>query len=105
MKPDLSTESRRRCIREAGEAKHSPGPWRLHGGYKTLVVDNEHELVVDATDYNIHIGEAVANAHLIAAAPDMLEMLKEASEYLSGFPSIRELAFNVIAKAEGTNES
>ena len=43
--------------------------------------------------------EAEANAHLIAAAPDMYEALKNLSNYPA--ESVRQIAQMALAKAEG----
>lgn len=51
------------------EAKHTPGPWRVSG--KQSIRAGEQRYVAKATWDN---GEA--NAHLIAAAPDLLEALQ-----------------------------
>jgi hypothetical protein len=66
------------------KAKHTPGPWRISGAAEgagltieakrnTLIAfvrDSQHPL----TDLNEH--EASANACLIAAAPEILEILR-----------------------------
>ena len=67
------------------EAKHTPGPWSVKkmqsgvymiGGDSSIIV----RLEWDADDDD----EARANAKLIAAAPDMLEALKNAYHLLLG---------------------
>jgi hypothetical protein len=70
------------------ELKHTPGPWSLkdwtahdqHGAIEacgTQVVDANGHLVSAATVEDPSEGEE-ANARLIAAAPELLEALKEA---------------------------
>ena len=63
-------------------AKHTPGPW-IAVGYQ---VEIESETVADICTTNAHLfgqpglhndATAMANARLIAAAPDMLEVLEE----------------------------
>jgi hypothetical protein len=72
------------------EVKHTPGPWRVHGGYGICVVPNEPIGVIGARTIVacrqewIPGKEQHANARLIAAAPELLE----ACEGLLGF--IRE---------------
>lgn len=106
----------RRLSRRAGivsEPKHTPGPWTLascsHGG---LILRRG-----DAIGRDTHIQSSLqvlpeADAHLIAAAPDLLEALKAMlSEYGDvGDESILEedepnhpviVAHRAIAKAEG----
>ena len=70
---------------------HTPGPWEIlrldeicsvpvaiRGGNGRLVVGNEGGLAPEAYEWTV--GEIKANAHLIAAAPDMLKMLLELQE-------------------------
>lgn len=63
---------------------HTPGPWRLHNsmaasdweravntkGYQLIYVDPVNAVEVRGTD-------AEANAHLIAAAPELLAVVKQ----------------------------
>lgn len=104
------------------EVKHSPGPWRAAIGDDYAPRANESELEIaclshDAFDAIDVFGpeldreltgeELDANAHLIAAAPDLLEALKASNNKL------RSIVFDgdvhplvaannaAIAKAEG----
>lgn len=53
--------------------KHTPGPWRTSGVY----IDSDHGTVGHANfSDDLTAGSPVANAHLIAAAPDLLEALE-----------------------------
>lgn len=95
------------------QAKHTPGPWFIrkanpgncdlyqegYGAIADFMVDGPNEKM-DA--------EAVANAHLCAAAPDLLEALIRATNLLrqSGYEagvynSAIDQADAAIAKAEG----
>lgn len=95
--------------------KHTPGPWTIEPD------DWDHDIVVEAThDCQYHpvakldhnpscrtFEEVVANARLIAAAPDLLEALKTVMEALiadlpqaEGGPTVQG-ALAAIAKAEG----
>jgi hypothetical protein len=101
---------------EKGAASHTPGPWELrvvpHEGWVWIcpvTATYHHEEI--CTIYGASSGEAwspisMANAHLITAAPDMLDALKQwkwaqdnrdAVEIVNAQIS-RDLA---IAKAEG----
>lgn len=88
------------------EVKYSPGPWTAH----TLMVVNE------AGETVVHTGisntfrpprpeECVANAQLIAAAPELLEALREAVTELWSLPYgsalVLRMARAAIDKAEG----
>jgi hypothetical protein len=58
------------------DAKHTPGPWIIHR-------PNDSERIDINAESNFYIAEVIggmtaqeANAHLIAAAPDLLEALE-----------------------------
>jgi hypothetical protein len=93
---------------------HTPGPWRAHYGWQSDGLtapdpmypewseitggsfDDENRLSVSG-----HIG--IANARLIAAAPDMLDALKEAQVVIDADDCV-ETSLRIsaaIAKAEG----
>jgi len=63
-------------------SKHTPSPWRVadikeypqNSGKNTLVVSGK---VIVAQSYAPTLGEAEANAKLIAASPKMYKALKE----------------------------
>lgn len=109
-------------------SKHTPGPWELHeykGGVEirmgtrlqkpTHIYNNEHEidwnhdLYNDGTD-DIQYREAMANARLIAAAPDLLaiaEELNECAAYWSEYDvplGIHDRLRAAIAKAKGEEQ-
>ena len=92
--------------------KHTPGPW-FAVGYQ---VEIESETVADicTTDATLFgqgglhdDARAMANARLIAAAPDMLEMLEvardslEVSNYEGEEDEVLAAIASVIAKAKG----
>lgn len=71
------------------DTKHTPGPWETcdpedYGDYdgncRVILGDDLRVAVVLGVD-----GENEANAHLIAAAPDLLEALHECAEYFDRF--------------------
>lgn len=88
--------------------KHTPAPWSVEGritgkGFdrsaivaKTLIAEVYSEAFKD-------IENEKANAHLIAAAPDMYEALKALSDYyeLPVSQSCLDAINNALAKAEG----
>ena len=63
--------------------KHAPGPWKLVGYAGHLNIEQDHDVIkhmpVIASTTNVS-ERGYANARLIAAAPDMLEALKDAIE-------------------------
>lgn len=68
--------------------QHTPGPWAMpdsgqgriskvgaNGGWGGMIA------TADCGDYARSRAEGLANARLIAAAPDLLELLREAADY------------------------
>lgn len=93
---------------------HTPGPWHVGPHYKSDV-ESQHGRICDCGITRGPNGEA--NARLIAAAPDLLEALKEMVEWHGGVhgedcpeddtcdcigAGINERVNAAIAKAEGT---
>jgi len=89
--------------------KHTPGPWKVRQSYDNgepscLTVYSGADGICD-----IYLGEKIteateiaeANARLIAAAPEMLRVLKETSKLLWGSGYDRCPLEAIIAKAEG----
>lgn len=81
--------------------RHTPGPWKL-SALGTVLDSNSKSVVFDRWDSIAQI----ANAHLAAAAPDLLEASRTAISFLRacGFrentKAITQLR-TAIAKAEG----
>lgn len=94
------------------KATHTPGPWMVmqtrlhiivrsvHAGGRPALADMD-KLFIDGSN----LGEALADAHLMAAAPEMLAALKEYVEWGAMTGSDRDLFEDkfraAIAKAEG----
>jgi len=104
------------------ETKHTPGPWKISDGailcQNVNAYGNFHIARFDRGDSD-NTGEDLANARLIAAAPELLAALKDtlclAEAYFDTLPDdgeaqdhymtcVIELARNAIAKAEGREE-
>ena len=98
------------------DAKHTPGPWETVGakyiwktgdvgGAVAIIAEPECESSNDFRPVRIaseRWEEAMANARLIAAAPELLEALKELRDFYTdnfGLPAAKANA--AIAKAEG----
>lgn len=63
-------------------SKHTPGPWKQHLVDETLIVASDRTTVASTSiDYD-KAETAEANARLIAAAPELLEALKIARDYI-----------------------
>ena len=72
-------------------SKHTRGPWIPSGyGFNVLTGDSMHSIAsVDAPwrpDDNERARERIANAHLIAAAPDLLAACEAALIWLDSAP-------------------
>lgn len=61
-------------------SKHTKGPWRMHDMEKNTIVGNDHLAIADTNATSRSSEENKANAKLIAAAPELLECLKELKE-------------------------
>jgi hypothetical protein len=96
-------------------SKHTPGPWTLfqdqsvkhyagiEAGKLSIVSIGYPELIPSMDDSGVHgrtEEEALANAYLIAAAPDLLEALEAAVAYPL-IDSWFETATAAIDKAKG----
>lgn len=68
-------------------SKHTPGPWDYWSGYNPFdkieaqVTAEGGDIVIASYNHLIEQGEA--NAQLMAAAPDLLEALTRARDYLN----------------------
>lgn len=102
--------------------KHTPGPWQIghksqFGTYNPSVIHTEEGVGV-ATVYGIpmhvrleeitgdaHCANGLANARLIAAAPELLAAAKVALDFISSMPGdmgeLEDQLATAIDKAEG----
>jgi hypothetical protein len=101
------------------EVGHTAGPWELaDGGIRVIAPSAGMVQIKDAltvnpverhfvvhnsahTDTKFGSDEQQANARLIAAAPELLEALKEISESIHATKKISRMAKQAIAKASG----
>ena len=98
------------CGGAAVSAAHTPGPWKLKLGkgieYTYLVSAAKGQDVVNWAHYpNATKAETKANARLIAAAPDLLEALRDIASgtydtWTEGYRA-QQIARAAIAKATG----
>lgn len=93
------------------QSKHTPGPWTLNFDHPTLSTiayvrapsrpwPLEVTVIYNADKRDVY-SENTANAHLIAAAPELLEALEVALEAGHLPAAIRKEAEKAIAKARG----
>jgi hypothetical protein len=90
--PQVSVQEATEAIVEKQEMrqKHTPGPWRVDPDYPTDVQSVDGPLEICTTNRFVLLGgvkpkslaETVANALLIAAAPELLKALKSAKEFI-----------------------
>lgn len=92
-----------------GKAKHTPGPWHRNippaTKYVTVYAGRNTHVTYVATQY-LTPEEVEANINLIAAAPELLERLKQAVEMIKDLRNehhtVNITGLNAtIAKAEG----
>lgn len=81
-------------------SNHTAGPWvvDVHGMVATKAVGAEGW---EICDIRADVPECDANAHLIAAAPDLLEALQDALLWVDGSTKVKVKA--AIAKATGSD--
>lgn len=88
--------------------KFTPGPWDVYvGDDESIRIVTDERRICDVTIYLDEVDGA--NAHLIAAAPDMYEALKALralvgtteADWQSLYEYSKKLADAAIAKAEG----
>lgn len=83
------------------------GPWELRpndmGGLSTLIYPTESEYpVAEVTGYYSSAGQTLANAKLVAAAPELFKALQQAIAYIDGERTAVDALANaraIIAKA------
>lgn len=86
------------------ERKWAKGPWVKIGAG----IGCEHDSSIVAIGYGNGGGSYEANAHLIAAAPDLYEALENLLNVINGEggtkPNARELCHKALAKARGETQ-
>lgn len=85
------------------KGKHTPGPW-----YTASTGNHQGLIISEKTGENVAISYDSEDADLIAAAPEMLALLKELAAWLicpdcspETIEHIREKIVTEISKAEG----
>jgi len=86
--------------------KHAPGPWAVKAdkNFKSLAEIVSIDGPVLDEGFALSSEKEMANARLIAAAPELLEALKDCVQHLTCLDASRDslsVAERVIAKAEG----
>lgn len=111
------------------ETKYTPGPWKVREEISTVELSHGHSFAhisVYKENYGNRYGDIciididdgdnyLANARLIAAAPEMLEVLEDTAKWLENYYENRGIAavnednrlvkiWNLIAKVEGESD-
>ena len=101
------------------KAQHTPGPWRISEcqlGNK-LLIEHGEDTILSPIIGSVYSDEGrlsqMANARLIAAAPDLLAAAKAALTFIESLPytpsnsaetRLQDRLFDAIARAEGNAE-
>lgn len=65
-------------------AEHTPGPWHVTAGpYPREIRADDGPFIASVYDLGVTYGERNANARLLAAAPELLDALKEAADWIA----------------------
>lgn len=85
------------------EAKFTKAPWKVSGDW--MIVDSTERLIAQFEQLNDELSngntkESFANAALIAAAPEMYEMLSALLPQIAGSPAALRVN-RILSKARG----
>ena len=84
------------------KSKHTPGPWKA---YDEFIYDDNSKTIAEVRTYQSGEMPWQANARLMAAAPELLELVNELFWYCdggdSGFHKTYDEAMKLIEKIEG----
>ena len=93
------------------KTQHTPGPWRMgKRAYDRAIYGQQGAEVASMLDLFHTPAESLANARLIAAAPDLLEALRDITDLAERYGVGEHCDGNIlaaraaIAKAEGRAE-
>ena len=75
-------------------SKHTPGPWEADGTEVIGQIEWTYEIATAWSNAEISVDDAEANARLIAAAPDLLEVV----ERFATFEWLGESEMNDLVK-------
>lgn len=76
------------------ELKHTPGPWAINGGRIVRYIDGfstPDSCIATVGTVNAQTPTDTANARLIAAAPDLLDALKDLFGYIENGTLVRNI--------------
>lgn len=83
-------------------AKHTPGPWEIVDARDGIAIIRATHLQI-TVDHRENFGPAQPDAKLIAAAPELLDALREVLAYMpdTGSPELLKQIRAAIRKATG----
>lgn len=86
----------------AMKTKHTPGPWarNISPKYPVYAEDDHRKVAIALSGHGVSDDEAMANLKLIAAAPTMLEALKEVRDLLGNISNTLEQFADTNSRAE-----
>lgn len=73
---------------DISEAKHTPGPWEIRRGYDTII-DSIGPCIPEEYAGSAWLKLSEADARLIAAAPELLEALKQCRLALEPYDDVK----------------
>lgn len=83
-------------------SKFTPGPWSVNTKTKHIFIEGpEGQYLFDVFKGSTGLDEAVFNANLVAAAPELYRMLELASEALPEQSYFRKEIDRTLARARG----
>lgn len=88
------------------KSKYTPGPWKVDKVFSLIMGPRGEEIAAihsGTTENQPNIETCNYNARLIAAAPEMLELLKILEREVDNFDSAEHIKA-LIAKAEGSHD-
>ena len=90
--------------------KHTPGPWKVDPNYPHDIQTESGVIEIATTSIALSGGlpakyeDRKANARLIAAAPELLEALQDAVEYLKNYLPDEMIAPHLAAITKATGK-
>lgn len=83
------------------ESKYTKGPWTNDRGLIETTGDRKTIAVVNRGLNARDLGDFEGNTKLIAAAPELLEVLKELQNWHIKYPTGKTYSYDMIATVEG----
>lgn len=72
-------------------SKHTAGPWYVRNTGSSILVKHENEVVCSI--YDLYLTEATADAHMISAAPEAIELLADILEQIDAINKLLKVDY------------